>query len=134
MKNPIGFSIAESVIPTWLAFWTTTFGVSGSLIASIIDFSYGAFDVLHCPGSALDSLERIRNLSAHSLNEIFVGGRHSSTASPLMYPRDATRSSLVFFVGTVAVSLRSFVKIEPKFRQTLIQVGPNYPVNFSKIL
>jgi hypothetical protein len=58
-KYPIAFR-RQSVIPIWLAFWTAMRDTAGSEIESMIAFSYGAFAVIHCPGSADDSLDKIR--------------------------------------------------------------------------
>jgi hypothetical protein len=58
-KYPIALR-RQSVIPIWLAFCTAMRDTSGLEIAFIISFSYGAFAVIHCPGSADDSLDKIR--------------------------------------------------------------------------
>jgi hypothetical protein len=47
-------------MPICDAFCIAIRGTSELEIASMISRSYGAFAVIHWPGSALDSLERIR--------------------------------------------------------------------------
>lgn len=70
----MGFKIIASVFPTCAADITTTFFIPISVIASIISFWYGAFDVRHLPGSADASEDSCRNLSAHSDNFKSGGG------------------------------------------------------------
>src|SRR5580704_9840905 len=67
------FSIA-SVLPNCEASLQTIFRVLRSEIASWIARKYGVLLVRHCPGSALASRDRMRNLSAHSLTETEGGG------------------------------------------------------------
>src|SRR3970040_714772 len=69
-----------SVDPTCADFMKTTVDISGSQAASITPRRYSTRDVLHLPGSALASADRMRNWSAHWLIVRSGGGRSTVAA------------------------------------------------------
>src|SRR3972149_1096859 len=66
MWYPIALRMT-SVPPVWADFLKTTVPISGSETASMMPRRYSALDVLHFPGSALDSGLKIRFASVHWL-------------------------------------------------------------------
>src|SRR6059058_4918499 len=102
--NPM-MLLTSSVLPIWAELMTTTMWMAGSLTASIIPRWYSARAVIQRPGSALDSAESRRLLSAHCETVRRGGSRQRSADLRSLLPIASLAADVVEIVEGRGVSL-----------------------------
>jgi len=83
--------------------------------------------VIHCPGSALDSLDRIRQRSAQSLSGSLDGGLKTLTSEArnrLVFSNFDRRASISCAVGGKTLSFVVFAIVVAAIAVDAIEIGP----------